>query len=157
MPNRQSLLRLLVSGFYLGYAPAAPGTIASLFALLAWFALVKLGFWLLLGLVLFLFVLASYLCHLRVSATGEKDPGYIVIDEILGMWIALLILGTGNQADSFYFVLIAFLFFRIFDIWKIFPLKSIEKIRGGMGIMLDDAVAGIYAGVITRLIAMVLA
>jgi phosphatidylglycerophosphatase A len=71
---------------------------------------------------------------------GRKDPGVIVIDEVAGMMVAVLLLPRTPGV-----LLCAFLLFRIFDIWKPFPAREAEAMRGGLGVMVDDLIAGVYA------------
>lgn len=83
------------------------------------------------------------------KSTREKhknDPGQIVIDEVAGLFVTMI--GLAPTALN---LLIAFIFFRIFDILKPFPIRRIEKLHGGVGIMLDDVAAGIYAAIATRI------
>ena len=74
--------------------------------------------------------------------TGEKDPSSAVIDEVAGMGIAML--AIPNQWP---FVIMAIILFRLFDIWKPYPIRELEKLPGGWGIMTDDLLAGVYANV----------
>jgi len=71
---------------------------------------------------------------------GSKDPGVIVIDEVAGMMVAVLLLPRTPGV-----LLCAFLLFRLFDIWKPFPAREAEALRGGAGVMVDDLIAGVYA------------
>jgi phosphatidylglycerophosphatase A len=88
--------------------------------------------------------------------TGEGDPRYIVSDEWAGMWLALWpargyvadALGSGGWTASFASVLAAFLLFRLFDIWKPWPIRKLEALPGGWGITMDDVAAGILAGLL---------
>ena len=92
------------------------------------------------------------------KSAQKKDPGFIVVDEVVGQWIVLLplpFLYNLVDPDRFYWFFapiaaVAFLTFRIFDIWKLWPIRNVEKnVPGGLGIMLDDVVAGIYALIVT--------
>ncbi len=96
------------------------------------------------------------------KSTRKKDPGFIVVDEVVGQWIALfplLFLNHYFGPDLSYWVFapiaaVAFLVFRIYDIWKPWPINYVDKnVPGGLGIMLDDVVAGIYALTITSAMA----
>ena len=78
-------------------------------------------------------------------ALNRKDPGPVVIDEVLGMLITLALVPVTWTG-----VAVGFLLFRVFDVIKPFPAARMERLRGGSGIMLDDAVAGIYAHVALR-------
>jgi phosphatidylglycerophosphatase A len=75
-----------------------------------------------------------------------KDPSKIVIDEVVGMWISLWYIPSGWE----YFVL-AFVLFRLFDIYKPFFIKKVELLKGGWGVMMDDVLAGIYTNVVIQL------
>ena len=74
------------------------------------------------------------------SASGKSDPSEVVIDEVVGIWIALAGISTGNLHLA-----AAFLFFRLFDIWKPGPINRLQALPGGWGIMLDDVAAGLLA------------
>ena len=78
--------------------------------------------------------------HRVEEVLGRKDPGVIVIDEVAGMMVAVLLLPRTPGV-----LLCAFLLFRIFDIWKPFPAREAEAMRGGLGVMVDDLIAGVYA------------
>ena len=77
-------------------------------------------------------------------ASGIEDPGFVVVDEVLGQWIALAGLARWGAIG----VSAAFLLFRLFDIWKPFPVRQLERLPGGIGINADDALAGIYAALV---------
>ncbi|MGH7354407.1 MAG: phosphatidylglycerophosphatase A family protein [Candidatus Rokuibacteriota bacterium] len=122
-----------------GWAPLAPGTVGS--------ALTALGLWLAppsrTGRAVFLVTVTALGIWAadRVERTlGRKDPGAIVIDEVAGMTLAVL------PFPSTWPVLAAgFVLFRIFDIWKPFPANDAQRLSGGLGVMADDLVAGLYA------------
>lgn len=145
MVNR--IARFLGTGFYSGYFPKAPGTIGSAVALLlylffSWFR----GSSLLIGAGLF------FLIGLWASALIEKEVGHdapiINIDEIVGMWLTLLFL---PPELPLYWLGVAFLLFRFFDIVKPFPVGWSQKLPSGWGVMMDDVLAGVYANVILRI------
>lgn len=122
----------------MGYSPVAPGTLASLLALLIlWVVPFSL-----LGLVLALLVIVGvggWSAGRAERLLGRKDPGPVVIDEIAGMFLSALALPR-----SLGLLLVAFLLFRVFDIAKPFPIRQSEILSGGLGIMLDDLIAGTY-------------
>ena len=91
-------------------------------------------------LIVIIFALGVYTSSVTENNISKKDPSIIVIDEWVGQWIALLFL-----PKSILWGLAAFLLFRLFDIWKPYPIKKLDKMIGGLGIMLDDVLAGIYA------------
>ena len=139
--------RLLGTFFFLGYIPKGPGTAGSLGALaLAWvlnFYTGASGVWIgLLGLLLI--APAIWSAGRMAKDTGSKDPQVVVIDEVVGQWIALAGATTLNGKSW----LAAFALFRLFDIWKPPPVRQLERIPGGAGIVLDDAMAGIYAALV---------
>jgi phosphatidylglycerophosphatase A len=129
-----------------GTSPWAPGTAGSLVGVVAgWWAsrLLAPPWYLAATVVLFAVGVAA---SSRVErAAHRKDPSVVVIDEVVGMFVALFAVPL-RIVD----VLIAFLCFRLFDITKPFPLRRLEAQPGGWGIMLDDLVAGIYANVLVR-------
>ncbi len=124
------LARLLASWFGAGFLPTAPGTWGSAAAL----PLAALLFWaggsLLLGLA-----------ALAVRDDADQDPAWIVIDEVVGQWLTLLLIPPGWLGYGLGFAL-----FRLFDIKKPWPVDEIDRrVKGGLGIMLDDVLAGLYA------------
>ena len=78
--------------------------------------------------------------HRVEEVLGRKDPGVIVIDEVAGMMVAVLLLPRTPGV-----LLCAFLLFRLFDIWKPFPAREAQALRGGLGVVVDDLIAGVYA------------
>jgi phosphatidylglycerophosphatase A len=148
---------MFATGFGAGYSPFAPGTFGSLVGVA--------GFLLLKGIspvsyivVVFLLVLAGIpICGAAESVFGEKDSQKIVIDEIAGQMLTLfaIVAAGGVEADSArlgFSVAAGFVLFRIFDIWKPYPVKNFEKLAGGAGVMLDDVAAGMYALVLLYIV-----
>ena len=124
-----------------GYLPIAPGTWGSLAALLIWYIIIgHISSITLITLIIIIFVLGVYTSSITEINIAQKDPSIIVVDEWVGQWIALLFL-----QKSIVWGLTAFFLFRLFDIWKPYPIKKLDKMTGGLGIMLDDVLAGIYA------------
>jgi len=142
-----ALARLVGTFFYVGYVPKGPGTAGSLGALaVAWALHAYLG---ISGACLALFGVlliapAIWAAGRMAKDTGSKDPQIVVIDEVVGQWITLAGASTLN-AKSW---IAAFALFRLFDIWKPPPVRQLERIPGGAGIVLDDAMAGIYAALV---------
>jgi phosphatidylglycerophosphatase A len=129
--------RLIASFFGVGFFPVAPGTAASAVALLVGAALMLGPPWLLpLGAALA--AAAGYLAIPRAVTDLQADPGWVVIDEVAGQWIALLGLASVSIAG---FVL-AFVGFRVLDIWKPGPVGWADRQTGAFGIMTDDILAG---------------
>jgi phosphatidylglycerophosphatase A len=97
----------------------------------------SVGFWVALAAVV---VAGIWAAHRVEAVLGRKDPGVIVIDEVAGMMVAVLLLPRTPGV-----LLCAFLLFRLFDIWKPFPARESQALRGGAGVMVDDLIAGVYA------------
>lgn len=132
---------MLAFGFGSGLSPKAPGTIGSLAAIPLWLVLCQLPvvlYWL---VVLVATLLGVYICGRAVTKLGVHDHSGIVWDEFVGLWIAMAFL-----TPSLNTVICGFVLFRFFDIVKPWPIGWLDKkMQGGMGIMIDDIVAGIFA------------
>ena len=137
--------------FRIGYFPLAPGTLGSLIAFIAWILLPETSIISLIIAISIIFIIWVFSTGFIEKSYKIQDPSYIIIDEWVGMWIALLFVPN----ETIWLVL-SFVLFRIFDILKIYPVNKMEKLNGGMGIMLDDVVAGLYAGTITSIIAIII-
>ena len=141
-------LRLAGSGLGLGYLPIAPGTWGSAGGVLLWWATLPLGRWVQALLLILSVVPAVFICGACARKAEQEDPSFVVLDEILGMYLALLFL-----SPSWLWVAAAFAIFRFLDIAKPWPVDIMEKrFSGGSGILLDD----LTAGGITALIVFVL-
>ena len=134
--------------FGIGFIALAPGTIGSLFAILIWYVFIDF-FSIFYFIVLFLFVLSVsfYFTDIYLDNYKKKDPSEVIVDEFLGQSIPLLFIVNFN----IYEVLIAFVTFRFFDIYKIYPINKMEDLKGSYGVILDDIVAGIYSLIILML------
>ena len=135
--------RAIATWFGCGYSPVGPGTAGSLAAILIAVVLhsaygAERGTFLILAALL----LAPGIWAADVVARLEQrsDPGIVVVDEVIGQWIALAGASTLNWKS----LLAAFIAFRLFDIWKPPPVRQLEKLQGGLGIVADDVMAGIY-------------
>ena len=104
--------------------------------------------------ILFIFGIGLWASNLHQECTGKHDLGEVVIDEVVGQWIALLPLYFVTISQNFWMdTLVSFTLFRIFDIKKPWPISWMDKhIGGGLGVMLDDVVAGIFAALMFVLI-----
>ena len=144
-------VHFLAFGFGTGLAPKAPGTVGTLAALPFYFGMLALGltplFYAL--VVLALLLVGVWLCHQTAADLGVHDHPGIVWDEIVGYLIAMFLVPASWQG-----LVLGFALFRLFDIWKPFPIGYLDRhVSGGWGIMLDDVVAGLYAlGVLHALI-----
>ncbi len=131
----------IATGFYSGYLPKAPGTWGTLVALPIHFLLIQLSIRLYVISLAVIFIIAVVTAGSAEKIIDRKDPGIIVIDEIIGMLVALIGAPTTPLAWA-----AAFLFFRFFDIAKPFPISWVDKrMNGGLGIVMDDIFAGFYS------------
>ena len=133
-----------------GLSPKAPGTVGSFVSLIiGLFLLEFLHVSTLFLLALLITVIAIKQINIYEKEVGMHDGKEIVIDELAGMWIALSICGI-NSENMIFMAPLAFIFFRIFDIWKPSIIGRIDReVKGGLGVMGDDVVAGIAAGIAT--------
>ena len=140
-------LSKLAEVYPIGRVKYAPGTLASLIALVFGYYILticKINCFL---LFVFIFVIFSYLlCEAHVRVYNKKDPNEVVVDEFAGQFIAILgIIDSTNISYILTSLLFSFVLFRFFDITKIGPIKKFEKLPGGIGIIADDLVAGLFA------------
>lgn len=135
------LIMAIATGLYSGYLPKAPGTWGSLLGLIIFLPLSRLVLPAYLAVVAGLFVVGFLCAGSAEKFLDRKDPGVVVIDEIVGLLIAL----AGAPASPLLLGL-GFALFRFFDILKPFPIRWVDqRVNGGLGIMLDDVVAGLYS------------
>jgi len=138
----------LATGFYVGNIPFAPGTFGSLLGLPLCFFLAGIPWPAAITAVALFIALAVWVSNDAARILKRKDPGCIVIDEIAGMMITLV--GVPFRLPA---VISGFIVFRILDILKPFPIRRIDqRLSGGVGIVADDVVAGVFANIITRIL-----
>ena len=143
----------VATGFGLGFIPLIPGTFGTLPGLVICYFLAQVPVAFAAPVVIGFIALSMGLAGAAERLLGKKDPGHIVIDEIAGLAVALF----GLPFDAFH-VVAGFITFRIFDAWKPYPLKKMEKrFAGGVGVVIDDVGAGIYANILVRLLALLVA
>ena len=153
------LYRFLATGFGSGYSPVAPGTAGSLMGLLlvyGWQQITPPSYfadqWFLpLVVMTIVFNMIGVFVTNKVEKDWGPDPSRVVIDEIVGMWIAILWIPPTLINWS-----LAFVLFRFFDIVKPLGIRKLESIKGGWGVMLDDVLAGIYANIVLQIILLLL-
>ena len=145
-----SFRRFFLTVGFSGLSPKAPGTVGSFVALIfGLFLLQFLHVSTLFLLALFITVVAIKQINIYEKEVGIHDSSEIVIDELAGMWIALSICGI-NSENMFILAPLSFVFFRLFDIYKPSVIGRIDRdVKGGLGVMGDDVVAGIFAGICT--------
>ncbi len=139
----KQFLLTVATFFNIGYGPVAPGTWASLVTGVTVYLIVPFLSsppLMLAGAILIIFMVGIPAAGLAEKHFNKKDPRACVIDEVAGQMVALILI---PHHALYYFA--AFLLFRFFDIIKPFPVNKLEKIKGGLGIMLDDIMAGLYA------------
>ena len=138
----------IVTMLYIGRIPLAPGSWASLAAVILWLNIFNNLNYLLLPIIsLILFFIGTYFSHLALKTTNKKDPSFIVVDEWVGQWITFSFLPV-----NYTIAILGFLLFRFFDISKVCPVKFFEKLPGAWGVMADDIIAGILSMVSLLLI-----
>jgi phosphatidylglycerophosphatase A len=125
--------------FGAGYAPVASGTVGSFVTVVAIWLLPVTPLRILVALIV-VTVVGIWAGSRVERALGRKDPGVIVIDEVAGMLLSVILL-----PPSIPVLVTAFLLFRLFDIWKPFPARESQVLTGGLGVMVDDLIAGFYA------------
>lgn len=142
------LIIFLATGFYAGYLPYAPGTFGSLIGVGLFFIINGLSpVYYLLALFL-LFIIGVYLSDRAEALFARDDPSQIIFDEILGLLVAIALIPNGIG-----WIIAGFFLFRFFDIFKPYPIRDIEKrFNGGLGIMLDDVAAGVYANILLQVV-----
>ena len=158
-PNLRKPSHLFATLFGIGLLSIAPGTWGSLFGLILF---LYVGVYLSISQELFYFSLIIVIslsfiaCYFSTKDLGknEKDQKSIVIDELAGVWIAFIpVSGIVMMRDFLIYSFLAFIFFRIFDIWKPYPINIVDKgIKNYFGVVLDDLIAGIYAAITVMLI-----
>jgi phosphatidylglycerophosphatase A len=141
------LAKVLATFFGLGLAPVLPGTVASAATTLLFVFLLRgLSAPLYVLLVVLLFFVGVAVSKIAADELGRPDPGRVVVDEVCGQLIALAFLPPGWVPAG-----LAFALFRFFDIIKPWPIRRLERLPGGWGIMADDVGAGLVAAALTRL------
>jgi phosphatidylglycerophosphatase A len=147
MNFREESVMFLATGFWVGNIPFAPGTFGSLIGLPLCFFLSRIELPLAMVLAVLFIIFSIGIAHAAEKIIRSKDPGCIVVDEIAGMLVALI-----GLPFNLLTVAIGFVVFRILDILKPFPIRALDKgISGGVGVVADDVVAGIFANCLLRL------
>ncbi|HBO83608.1 MAG: hypothetical protein A2073_00110 [Deltaproteobacteria bacterium GWC2_42_11] len=143
----KKIILLLATCFYSGYSPFAPGTVGTILGIPLGFLISKLNLINQLLLFILAFFALSYVAGRGEAFFNKKDAPQVVCDEVLGFVTAMSFIPY-----TFLNIAVVFFLFRLFDIWKPFPIRLIEKkINGGYGIVLDDIAAGVYANIAFRI------
>ena len=146
----RNLVLIVATGAGSGYAPFAPGTVGSALGLALYLSLAWGLGWgnpAMFAVTLATIALACWAAGRAEELFGTRDDGRITVDEVAGMFTALLFLPAAPEVW-----LSAFLLFRLFDVWKPFPVRSAERLSGGLGVVADDLIAGLYANLVAQLI-----
>ncbi|MGC8771799.1 MAG: phosphatidylglycerophosphatase A family protein [Brevinematia bacterium] len=149
----KTLVKILSTAFFIGYIPFAPGSFGSVFGIILYIFVFQHAGQLYPPLILIFSILGIFISdYAEKKIFKMKDPKEIVIDEVIGILVSFC--GVSIKADEYYFIrlIVVFLFFRLFDILKPFPIKDVQKLPGGTGIVIDDIIAGIYASIISAII-----
>ena len=145
------LAAALATWFGCGLAPKAPGTVGTFGGLVVAWPLVAFGQaapWHFAVLAALVTPIGIWAAQKIIDETGNNDPQQVVIDEVLGVWLTL----AGAAHFNWKSFLLAFALFRLFDIWKPWPIRNLEKLHGGTGVIVDDLGAGVYAAVVLALL-----
>ncbi len=141
------------SGFFTGFFPVASGTVGSAFALALFIIPGFRNPSVLLPVIVLSFFLGIFSSKKMIERYGD-DPSVVVIDEFVGMWITVAV--SGLYGFCTLSVVVGFFMFRLFDIVKLYPATFFDNMKNGLGIMMDDVIAGMYAGAATILILVLL-
>ncbi|MBN2372751.1 phosphatidylglycerophosphatase A [bacterium] len=141
------LAMAIASLFGIGYIPFCPGTFGTFAAIFLYAVIARFSLYSQVGAIFVIFFIGVWAAQKAEKILNKKDPTVVVIDEAAGYLLTMCFLPFSITVS-----LIGFFLFRIFDILKPFPIKRLEKISGGWGIMMDDILAGIYSSVVLRVI-----
>ena len=155
-PNLKDPYHFLATLGGLGLSPIGPGTVGSIFG---WFIFIVLSHFIsaiaMVILTIFIIIFSVYLSNIVTKDIDEKDHKSIVIDELAGIWLAMIpvIFIASSQYERSTYALFVLIIFRIFDISKPFPISYIDKnFKNGLGVVLDDLIAAIFAAIFSSLI-----
>ena len=140
-------IHFMAFGFGSGLSPVMPGTCGTVVGVLIYSLIQNLNTYLYAFILLLSLLAGIWICDKSAKDLGVHDHPSIVWDEIAGYLLTMFLVPKG-----WLWVLLGFVYFRLFDIWKPWPIKTIDKrVEGGLGIMLDDVVAGVFAWVLLQL------
>lgn len=146
---------IFTSVFFIGHIPVASGTFGTAAGLLIFFIDAVNSYYILIPLIIICFFLGIITSNRMMPRYGH-DPSVVVIDEVVGAWVAMLfVLPVMNFVDFYVQCIIlsvVFITFRFFDIVKVWPSRKFDRMDSGFGIMMDDVIAGLYAGVFSFII-----
>lgn len=148
----QHPLYFIACGFGLGLMPIVPGTFASMAGVVLFFMLLSLPVWAYAAVTLAVIVLSVALSQWVINQTGLKDPTCVCVDEIAGVLVAFAAVPVNG------WLLVAFILFRVLDIWKPWPFGWMDRnIHGGFGMVLDDVAIGLFTSIVVNVAARLIA
>ena len=154
MPVKTRLALTIATWFGCGFSPVAPGTAGSLGAIAVALAIDSLWHWPPIAYLIPAIVLLGpgiWAADVAAGWKNQEDPQLVVVDEVVGQWITL----AGATALNWKSWLAALVLFRLFDIWKPPPVRQLERLRGGLGIVADDVMAGVYGALVIFILGLV--
>lgn len=145
--NWRNPLHWLATGFGSGLSPFAPGTVGTLAAIPFYLLMMYLPLSVYIAVTIVAAVAGIWICQSATKAIGQDDHGSIVWDEFVGFWITMVAAPKGLL-----WLLAGFLIFRVFDIIKPWPIRWLDRyVKGGLGIMVDDVLAGVFGLVVMQI------
>ncbi|MDA2919030.1 phosphatidylglycerophosphatase A [Desulfobacterota bacterium AH_259_B03_O07] len=144
---KANFAKFFATFFYLGYSPFAPGTVGTLGAIVLYYFLFFFSDLAYLFFTILFIIFSIWISNEASSARKDPDPGWVVIDEVCGYLVTMFLIPY-----SITNIFLGFLFFRFFDILKPPPIRRFESLPGGLGIVTDDVIAGIYANIILQIL-----
>ena len=141
------LILLFATGFGVGFSPIVPGTMGTLVAIPIYFFLSSISTPLYELTLATFFFFSSWIAGQAERYWGKKDDQRIVIDEIMGFLVTMLWISKTTL-----FIVAGFILFRLFDILKPSPIRRLERVKSGFGVVLDDVLAGVYANIVLQIV-----
>lgn len=148
---KKGIAKLIATFFYVGYFPYAPGTLGTLAAVPLYYLVSRLPYYFYIPFTLIFIILSVWAAGVTEDIFGEKDPGLIVADEVSGYLVTMILIPF-----SLTNLVIGFFLFRLFDIVKPPPARRAEKLAGGLGVVTDDLMSGVYANIVLQIISRLL-
>jgi len=148
---KKGIAKLIATFFHVGYFPYAPGTLGTLAAVPLYYIVSGLPYYFYIPFTVLFIILSVWAAGVAEDIFGEKDPGLIVADEVSGYLVTMILIPF-----SLTNLVIGFFLFRFFDIVKPPPARQAEKLSGGLGVVMDDVMSGVYANIVLQIIVRVL-
>jgi phosphatidylglycerophosphatase A len=146
-------VHFIAFGFGSGTLPKMPGTWGTVVAIPIYLLMINLPLWGYLALTAFLILISFFICGKTARDIGVHDHPGIVLDEIVGYLLTMVLVPVG-----WFWVIAGFILFRVFDIWKPFPIRWVDsKVGGGVGIVVDDLIAAVYAWIVLQILVLLFA